>query len=289
MHKRPLKNSGITKILHITFVELLMFFIVILIISLIAGNDTSNIQLMKISQLVESIGLFVIPPLLLAYLWNEKPAEYLYLKATSKATDYLLVIILMIVAIPFINLLGNINQQIALPEFMSGIEQWMKSTEEQLADLTEKIVNVHSLGGLSFNLLVIALVPAIGEELFFRGTIQKLFTERGKIHTGIWIAAIIFSTFHMQFYGFIPRMLLGALFGYLLVWGKNLWLPITAHFTNNAFAVIFYYLKYNGVKVPDIDTIGTGSTLWLGIVSGVIATILFIFLSWKLKINKQEQ
>jgi hypothetical protein len=103
------------------------------------------------------------------------------------------------------------------------------------------------------------------------------------VKIAIWLAAFIFSAIHMQFFGFFPRLLLGAFFGYLLLWSGNLWLPIVAHFTNNGIAIVFYYLKYNGYKVPDIDTIGTGSTLWLGIVSVVF--LIFGFMWLKLKIQ----
>ncbi len=91
---------------------------------------------------------------------------------------------------------------------------------------------------------------------------------------GIWVSAILFSALHMQFYGFFPRMLLGAFFGYLLLWSGSLWLPIIAHFVNNCVAVIFYYLKFNGIKVVDIEIIGTGETLWLGILSGIVCVFL---------------
>ena len=93
----------------------------------------------------------------------------------------------------------------------------------------------------------------------------------------IWLAAFIFSAIHFQFYGFVPRFLLGAFFGYLLVWSGNLWLPVLAHFTNNAVAIVFYYLKNNGFHVFDIDTLGTGNTLWIGYVSGLL-TLIMIFL-----------
>jgi len=122
------------------------------------------------------------------------------------------------------------------------------------------------------------LLPAFGEELFFRSALQGLFSRTMNVKLAVWIAAIIFSAIHFQFYGFVPRMLLGAFFGYLLAWSENLWLPILAHFANNVLAVIFFYLKTNGYKVIDIDTIGIGSTLWLGIVSGLLAIVgLFLF------------
>jgi hypothetical protein len=191
------------------------------------------------------------------------------------------------VAIPFINLITSLNQQIALPDFLAPVEAWMKNSEEQAAVLTEKMLNIHSINELLFNIFLIAMIPALGEELFFRATIQKILTQWRNAIWGIWIAAFVFSAIHLQFYGFFPRMLLGAFFGYLLVWSGSLWLPIIAHFTNNAIAVIFYYLKYNGYQVVDIDVIGSGETLWLGVVSGVLTIGGIILIKKNLKLQEK--
>jgi len=135
------------------------------------------------------------------------------------------------------------------------------------------MLQVHGYYALSFNIFLIAILPALGEELFFRGAIIRVFQDWRGFKTAIWITAFIFSAIHLQFYGFLPRLLMGAFFGYLLLWSENLWLPVTAHFINNVVAVVFYYLKFNGYKLPDIDAIGTGNTLWIGIASGVMGII----------------
>lgn len=137
-----------------------------------------------------------------------------------------------------------------------------------------KMMNVHSITDLIFNLLLVAVLAGLGEELFFRGILQKIFGEWRNAILAIWMAAFIFSAIHLQFYGFFPRMLLGAFFGYLLFWSGNLWLPILAHTVNNGLAVLFYYLKFNGVKMPDLDTIGTGDTLYLAAISFVVTVFL---------------
>jgi len=147
-----------------------------------------------------------------------------------------------------------------------------------MAKLTELLLNVHTLATLVFNVFLIAVIPALGEELFFRGAVQGILRQKMNVKVAIWITAILFSAIHMQFYGFFPRMLLGAFFGYLLFWSENLWLPIVAHFTNNGIAIIFYYLKNNGYKVQDIDTIGTGYTLWLGGLSIFLGILGFFLL-----------
>ena len=137
-----------------------------------------------------------------------------------------------------------------------------------------------------FNIFLIAFIPAMGEELFFRGALQGALRDWKGIKTAIWITAIVFSAIHLQFYGFVPRMLLGAFFGYLIFWSNSIWPAVLAHFVNNVMAVIFYYFKYNGYKLPDIDTIGTGNTLWLGIASGAIALFGLFQLKKQLELKK---
>ena len=284
MIKGIFKESGVlSKILQLIVVLVFVLLSTLLIVGLVTNNDTTNMHNLKIMQLIQSVGMFVVPPLALAFLWSEKPLHYLQLTTKLKLSSILLVVVLMGVAIPFINLITSLNQQIALPEFLAPVEAWMKNSEEQAAVLTEKMLNIHSVNELLFNIFLIAMIPALGEELFFRATIQKILTQWRSAIWGIWIAAFVFSAIHLQFYGFFPRMLLGAFFGYLLVWSGSLWLPIIAHFTNNAIAVIFYYLKYNGYQVVDIDVIGSGETLWLGVVSGVLTIGGIILIKKNLK------
>ncbi len=241
-------------------------------------GNTNDINSLKSLQLIQSVGVFVLPPFALAYLCSSNTFEFLHLDRKINWVDVLLVFLFMIVVIPFINLLGELNHQLILPKMFAGLETMMKASEGQAMQLTEKFLTAHTIQALVFNVFLIALLPAFGEELFFRSALQGLFSRTMNVKLAVWIAAIIFSAIHFQFYGFVPRMLLGAFFGYLLVWSENLWLPILAHFANNVLAVIFFYLKTNGYKVIDIDTIGIGSTLWLGIVSGLLAIVgLFLF------------
>ncbi|MEI6555233.1 MAG: CPBP family intramembrane glutamic endopeptidase [Paludibacter sp.] len=240
-------------------------------------GDINNFQSLKWLQLAESIGMFVLPPLAMAYLWSEKPMAYLHADRGMNTKTILLVVTVMIVAIPFINLLGDINHRLVLPHQLAGLENWMKSAEADAAALTEKLMHTSNISGLMFNIFLISMAPALGEELFFRGALQGLFTEWKNIRWAIWLSAILFSAIHIQFYGFLPRMLMGALFGYMVMWSGSIWPAVLAHFINNAMAVLFYYLKYNGYQLPDIDTVGTGAGWWLGVASAAV-TVFCIFI-----------
>lgn len=277
--------------LNKTFQLLVAIFVAILLLTSLTvaftdGNLNSN-RTVKQIQLIQSLCLFVLTPLALAYLWSQNPISYLQLKTKSSPTAYLLVIVTMLVAIPIINYVAYLNQQISLPNSLAGLENWMRTTEIELQELTIRLVNVSSISDLISNILLIAVLAGLGEELMFRGVIYKLLSEWRNSIFAIWVAAFIFSSIHMQFFGFFPRLFLGALFGYMLLWSGNLWLPILAHTVNNGVAVVFYYLKFNGINIINIDSIGTGETVWLAPISAIL-TALCIFSLQKLLIRQKQ-
>jgi len=156
---------------------------------------------------------------------------------------FLLATIFMVVFSPTMEWIANLNMSMSLPESFKSIEDWMREKEDSMAVLTKSMVMVDSWGLLLVNIFAIAVMPAIAEEYFFRGSMMKIF-DRMFInrHVSIWVTAIIFSAIHVQFFGFVPRMLLGAFFGYMLLWTQNIWIPILAHFINNATVVILHFI-----------------------------------------------
>jgi membrane protease YdiL (CAAX protease family) len=242
-------------------------------------NNPESLMILKYFQVVQSIGVFIVPPFILAWLFHGKITEYLYLNRTVNFESVLLVLVLSFAASPFINFIGEINANMQFPEWLSGVENWMKNAEENAAELTEAFLKVETTGGLLFNIFMIAFLPAIGEELLFRGVIQRIFTNWTKSHHwGVWISAILFSALHMQFYGFIPRMLLGVLFGYLLVWSGSMWLPIIAHFINNGVAVVVMFLIDKDLLNPELEEIGsTTDSYYLAAIS-LVLVLVFMFM-----------
>ena len=243
-----------------------------------------SVSALKWIQFFQSAAMFLLPPLCMAYLWSKQPLEWLKVKGEKELKGERLkvkgervwAVVLMLVALPAINLLAHINEQIALPAFLEPLEAWMKTQEETAKNLTDQFMHVTTFGGLIINLLLMAVLPAISEELTFRGVLMNLFKVKGESvpHLAIWCSAILFSAIHLQFYGFVPRMLMGALFGYMLVWTGSLWTPILMHFTNNAMAVILYFVSLRaGWDIEMMDAIGTNDTLWLGVVSMVITIV----------------
>ena len=233
-----------------------------------------SVEALKWTQLIQTTAIFLLPPLCMAYLWAQEPWKWL--KVRRIKGEIVWAIAIMLVALPAINLLSKWNEQMMLPAFLEPLEVWMKAQEESAKILTEQFLNVTTFSGLIINLLLMALLPAVAEELTFRGVLQNLFTSSNS-HTAIWCSAILFSAIHFQFYGFLPRMLMGALFGYMLVWTGSLWTPILMHLTNNAIAVLLYFVAQRAAWDMDkVDAIGTGNTLWLGIAS-IVLTIVGIY------------
>ena len=246
------------------------------------GGAQTTVSL-KWLQFLQTLGTFLIPPILCAWIWDKehKPFYWLGLKKRQEWQVFLFAILIMIVAIPGINLLADLNSRIVLPSWMSSFEQFFQQQEAAAAALTERFLHADTIWQLLINIGLLALLPAIAEELTFRGTLQQVLIGDERVekraHLAIWITAIIFSAIHMQFYGFIPRMLMGAMFGYIFVWTGSLWVPIVMHFTNNGIAVLVYYLY--GVEEQNIaDTIGADDTWWIGLISLIITSLgLLIF------------
>lgn len=214
--------------------------------------------------------MFILPALIVALIASRKDGYRIdRWWQLDKGMDWkvaLYAIVAIAVAAPGINLLAELNQQIVLPECLSGLEAQMQRMEEQAALLTKAFLGS---GSLIVNIGLMAILPAFSEELTFRGTLM-----RSHRHWCIWMVAILFSAIHMQFYGFIPRMLLGAWFGYMLVWTKSLWVPMLMHMANNTMAVLTYhYANTHGIDPDEMETIGVGDTLWLGILSLLLTTI----------------
>ncbi len=193
---------------------------------------------------VSHIAGFIIPSFFFwKFMDNKIGTEDLRFDKKLPLYYALFTVLVMVLFIPLIGWTGSINRALVLPEFLSNLEQSIKSMEENAENLSKALLVIKGFENLLVVVLILAIVPAIGEEMIFRGLIQnKLYALTNNKHTAIWLAAFVFSAMHLQFYGFLPRFLLGALLGYIYVWGGNIWLPILGHFVNNATVVVMAYL-----------------------------------------------
>jgi uncharacterized protein len=226
---------------------------------IIAYSDADHIGILKYFQVVQSISLFLVPALTASWLFSNNGSRFLYTNAKFSVYTLILVFMALVMSIPFMNYITLWNSGIDLPSWLDGLENNIKSLEENAARLTELFIQSNSLWDLAVNFFIIAILPAISEEFMFRGVLQRLFIDWSKnTHAGVIIAAFLFSFIHFQFYGFIPRFLLGLYFGYLLVWSSSIWVPVTGHLINNGIAVIYYHFASKPVGDTALDTIGTG-------------------------------
>jgi membrane protease YdiL (CAAX protease family) len=209
--------------------------------SALGSNELAFLRYMVI---VQDIAIFIVPAIIILYLMKpENNAPIPGLK-TPYMKDVLLVIILAFFLFPITNFTGQLNSEMHLPDWMSGLEKWMIEKEDQADGLIDLLISSKTIWVMLLNIVMIAVLPAIGEELIFRGVFQRIFYKLFRSgHLAVWFTAFIFSAVHFQFLGFIPRFILGLSFGYLYLWSGTLWLPIIAHFVNNAVPVVGTYFN----------------------------------------------
>ncbi len=244
------------------------------------------------TQILYTINIFLLPSIIISLFFSSKPHKYLGMTKSAVPLNYFYVVILVILTLPIVNLLADLNKNIELPETFSHIKILFEEMEEKAEKLANKILLVDNTAMFLLNVFMVALLPAISEEFFFRGILQKHIIEWVKnIHIGILIASILFSAFHFQFLTFLPRVFLGLILGYLYVWSKSIWLPITAHFFNNAFAVIVgYYTKIRNIDIDkNVDNFGTEPGTYIYAIISFLIMCLFLFFINRIEKNKKLQ
>ena len=252
-------------------------------------NDLLSHPEMKLELLaiqgISSCLSFVIVPLLFI-IWKEK--YWRSFLSTNSKNKYLLILptmLLVVVSLPFVSYLVQWNESLVLPDFLSQFEIWAKEKEEFLKKITQAMTKLDSGFELIVGMLVIALLPALGEELVFRGYLQNKFVQLfGSVHVAIWLSAFLFSAIHFQFYGFVPRMILGAIFGYLYLFTGQFHLPVIAHFTNNGLMLIMMYLKNKEYIKYDIES-EENVTLSVAALSFAMMSFIFVVIMRQVKIN----
>lgn len=194
----------------------------------------------------QAVVMFIAPSIVTARIVADRPFTFLRLSCAPSWLSVAGVIFGYLIALPALNQIIYWNSNISFPESLSYWGEVFREMEDRANDASALMLDVKSWGALLVNLLVIALVTAFGEELFFRGTLQSASASSGAVYTSIWVVALVFSAMHFQIFGFIPRLLLGAWFGYLLFWTRSIYVPVLAHFINNGVVVICAWLTSNG-------------------------------------------
>lgn len=241
-----------------------------------------ELAFLKYIQTLISLGMFGGSSFVIAWYLSEHPVKFLRLSKAPELTTFLLVALLIFLSLPFSNYLTYLNGQLSLGGGLQWLQDYIVDKENSINGLMEKFLNVEGIVPLLVNVGVIAIIPAIGEELLFRGVLQGLFTKWVRsVDLGILLTALFFGFFHFQFLSFLPRFYLGVVFGYLFYWTGSLWITMFAHFINNWMAVMFYYFYYRGVTGGSMDDLGTpGSHSVYAVLSlAVIMVILLVIRS----------
>lgn len=222
--------------------------------------DMGTVKVLRVMTVIQDILVFITPVAMTAVFISRTPMEFLRLNRGMNAGYLSLMLVTLIASIPMMNLIVEWNASIQLPESMSALERWMKASEAQSAEMVNTMLSGTTVKDLIISLLIIGVLTGVSEELFFRGMLQRILSDRMNIHAAIWITAAIFSAVHFQFYGFVPRLLLGGFFGYLAWWSRTLWLPITAHAVNNSLVVAAQWGISRNDMTLDPNTLGTGDS-----------------------------
>jgi uncharacterized protein len=229
-------------------------------------------------QTVVHVCTFLIPSLIY-WRWIESQQLKQFLKKPSPSILlFLIAFLVVLVFMPFNSLIIELNQNMRFPANLKFIEDWMSSEENTLQRLSNFLTDFTTFPKFIVAIVVIAVIPAIGEECLFRGLIQrKIFSKTKDMHVAIWVSAALFSAIHLQFYGFVPRMLLGSVFGYLYWWSSNLWIPIFAHFVNNGSTLLLLFLNKRQVIQFDIENTESSVSVIGGLLSLVLTLGLLYF------------
>lgn len=252
-------------------------------------NENNLLPLLTLQDVLA----FILPGIIAMTLFYRQPFQAMSLDRAPGWKWIAIVVAFYLVSLPAMNWLVSINESMTLPSWMGGLEQWMRSSEDAAIATTEQLLDIHSVGRLLATIFVVGFMAGLSEEILFRGAMLRTMQDsRLGTHAVVWIVAIVFSAIHMQFYGFLPRMVLGLWLGYLLVWSGSLWVPIIAHTLNNSAVILFNYLSNTGMVSEDFgDNLGlpaAGDFPWIALIS-LIASIALAVAAHYHSINKSQK
>lgn len=273
---RPELRVDSFKSVLVFILSIVLFFVVASVLSAIILHGGITPARLRISTVIQDIVLFVFPAIVTALVVTRYPARLLAVDRAPSLPLSLIALAALFASIPFFNMVVAWNEAVQLPE---SIAAPMKAAEENAAELSKLLMSGTTVGSLIVSVLIVGVLAGFSEELFFRGTLQRLLTSgKGAPHLAIWVTAFIFSAIHFQFYGFVPRLLLGAFFGYCLYWTGSVWVPVILHVVNNSSVVVNTWLIDRGTVSTDLgDEFSTASDWPYALVS-LALTVGLIYL-----------
>lgn len=288
--------------MRLSFPRRALFFVCVSVVCmLVAGvimavvtHGGLTVRSLRVSTVVQDLVMFIIPPVVCAVMFSRLPARYLMVERRPGLAGIILAIGAMICAIPLMNLVIEWNEHLTLPSQLASLDEWMRASEERAGEAVKMLMGGGRVADLIMSVLIVGVLAGVSEELFFRGGVQRLLATRPmNIHLAVWLTAFLFSAIHLQFFGFFPRLLLGAFFGYLLYWSGSLWLPVTCHAVNNSIVAAVTWMETRGTSAGRmVNELGTAAGpparwLWLG-ASLVLTVVMVIALHRVLDMDKMK-
>lgn len=280
-----LRHSSVTTKIFFLFLSafigiLLMQIFLSIVAQFIDLSDSNSVVFLRTTTFLQGLLMFLLPTILIAKWSGEAPVRLLKIAHTPSINrTFWISVVLIVVSAPMIGLLSTWNKQLALPASMEHIESWMRQMEDSAMAATNTLLGKRDAMNLLINLLLVAGFAALTEEFFFRGALQQLlqqWTQSG--HAAVWLAACLFSAMHVQFFGFFPRLILGALLGYIFLYTRNLWMPIIVHFLNNAMAIIAFYRMDDAADFSKMDEYPTDFPFLFSATASAALTVYMLFL-----------
>lgn len=269
------------KLLTVAFIFVIFFIATMLLIPVCQHLFHLDMEtrggLLAVS-VVQNLFAFIAPSVVAARIIAKSPGKMLRLNRAPSLRAVAGILITFLIVYPALNQIIYWNANIQFPAALEALGAQLKAMEESAQKVTSEMLSTGSLGGLFVNLLIVAILTAFGEELFFRGTLQTTAASGGSPHTAIWVVALVFSAFHFQVYGFVPRLLLGAWFGYLLFWTKSIYVPVIAHAVNNGVVVVCTWMAGNELIPSDFEMLGVSEYGFpLPAFISSLATVVFLY------------
>lgn len=282
MKRSDLVLSLSQRLLLLLFTFVFCYGITALAVGFMSKLLTDNIPAtLRISAMLQDVFAFIVPAIATAMIVTRRPAELLCIPTRLSLKNVALIIAMLFVSIPLQENIIYWNYHITLPDCLEGFGRAARELEDASFRTMSLLLSNTSIGALILNLLIIGLAAGFSEELLFRGCFQRLLTTGGvNRHVAIWIVAIVFSAMHFQFYGFVPRVLLGAYFGYLLIWTGSIWAPILAHTLNNMmFVIVAWKQVRDGGVITDEPTLYS----WYAALGSGLLIYMVLFLLHKFR------
>lgn len=283
-------NKSTFAIICLLFGSLVIGLIATGLLQLTLPNQGSRASYL-IGATLQGVLCFILPALITAYIFCNHNVKRALALTRPSLSSILGSALIYLAYLPALNFITSANAAMHLPKSMSKLENWFRTMEDAAAKISETILATTTVSGLITGIIVVAAIAAFSEELFFRSALQRILAGnkywglngKRKNQLAIWIAALVFSIMHFQMFGFVPRLLLGALFGYLLLWSGSVWPGIFVHFLNNALVVISSWSVANKFISESATEFGTMQNMpWLAVVSAIGGTLIVICFRKKL-------